>query len=218
MNPPASRRSPSIDALTGDLVKVIRRHDPEWTDANESDPGITLLEVEAWLAEQVYSSRAARPTRTDPYRNFNFRVTFEGSTVASVTRVSALRRSVEVIEHREGGDASSSRRLPGRVVFEPFTLERALDGDRSFETWATQVGGTPAGAPVAGGTSASKPWTSPAECSSPTMYRGAGPPCIGCCPTSPRASCWWRTAGCGIRRCSPARGNRSERAKPEEAT
>lgn len=149
MNPPASRRSPSIDALTGDLVKVIRRHDPEWTDANESDPGITLLEVEAWLAEQVYSSRAARPTRTDPYRNFNFRVTFEGGTVASVTRVSALRRSVEVIEHREGGDASSSRRLPGRVVFEPFTLERALDGDRSFETWATQVGGTPAGAPVA---------------------------------------------------------------------
>ena len=149
MNPPASRRSTSIDALTGDLVQVIRRHDPEWTDANESDPGITLLEVEAWLAEQVYSSRAARPTRTDPYRNFNFRVTFEGGAVASVTRVSALRRSVEVIEHREGGDPSSSRRLPGRVVYEPFTLERALDGDRSFETWATQVGGTPGGAPVA---------------------------------------------------------------------
>ncbi len=149
MNPPASRRSTSIDALTGDLVKVIRRHDPDWTDANESDPGVTLLEVEVWLAEQVYSSRTARPTRTDPYRNFNFRVTFEGGTVASVTRVSALRRSVEVIEHREGGDPSSSRRLPGRVVYEPFTLERALDGDRSFETWATQVGGTPAGAPVA---------------------------------------------------------------------
>ncbi len=149
MNPPASRRSTSIDALTGDLVKVIRRHDPDWTDANESDPGVTLLEVEVWLAEQVYSSRTARPTRTDPYRNFNFRVTFEGGTVASVTRVSALRRSVEVIEHREGGDPSSSHRLPGRVVYEPFTLERALDGDRSFETWATQVGGTPAGAPVA---------------------------------------------------------------------
>jgi phage tail-like protein len=149
MNPPESRRSTSIDALTGDLVKVIRRHDPEWTDVNESDPGITLLEVGAWLAEQVYSYRTARPTRTDPYRNFNFRVTFEGGTAASVRRVSALRRSVEVIEHREGGDASSSRRLPGRVVYEPFTLERALDGDRSFETWATQVGGTAAGAPVA---------------------------------------------------------------------
>ena len=112
MNPPESRRNSSIDVVTGDLMKVIRHHDPEWTDFNESDPGITLLQVEAWLAEQVYSSRTARPTRTDPYRNFNFRVTFEGSTVASVRRVSALRRSVEVIEHREGGDPSSTRRAP----------------------------------------------------------------------------------------------------------
>jgi phage tail-like protein len=149
MNPPESRRDSSIDAVVGDLIKVIRHHDPEWTDLNESDPGITLLQVQAWLTEQVYSSRAARPARTDPYRNFNFRVTFEGGTVATVRRVSALRRSVEVIEHREGGDPSSPRRLPGRVVYEPFTLERGLDGDRSFETWATQVGGTAAGAPVA---------------------------------------------------------------------
>lgn len=149
MNPPESRGNTPVDVLTSDLVTVIRRHDPEWTDVNESDPGITLLQVEAWLAEQVFSYRTARPTRTDPYRNFNFRVTFEGGTVASVRRVSALRRSVEVIAHREGGDASSPRRLPGRVVYEPFTLERGLDADRTFETWATQVGATAAGAPVA---------------------------------------------------------------------
>jgi phage tail-like protein len=148
MNPPRPPRSATLDALTGDLVKVIRRHDPDWTEHSDADPGITLLQVEAWLAEQVYSHRTAKPARTDPYRNFNFRVTFEGVSVTAISRVSALRRTVEIIEHREGGDAGSSRRLPGRVVYEPFALERPLDGDRSFETWATQVGDT-AGAPAA---------------------------------------------------------------------
>jgi phage tail-like protein len=149
MNRPESRRNTSIDALTGDLVKVIRRHDPEWTEGNDSDPGITLLEVWDWIAEQVYSSRTAKPARTDPYRNFNFRVTFEGTTVAPVTRVSALRRSVEVTEYREGNDPSLARRIPGRVLYEPVTLERPLDGDRSFETWAYQVGSPAPGAPAA---------------------------------------------------------------------
>ena len=48
---PDTGRTPSLDAVTGDLVKVIRRHDPEWTDANQHDPGVTLLEVQAWIAE-----------------------------------------------------------------------------------------------------------------------------------------------------------------------
>lgn len=144
---PDTGRTVSLDAVTADLVKVIRRHDPEWTDANQSDPGVMLLEVQAWIAEQLYFSKKANPGRTDPYRNFKFRVTWEGSTVTAVTRVSALRRTVEITEYRDGNDPSSVRRLPGRVVYEPITLERTLDGDRSFEAWANQVGGTAPGLP-----------------------------------------------------------------------
>ena len=142
---PDTGRTASLDAVTGDLVKVIRRHDPEWTDANRSDPGVMLLEVQAWIAEQLYYKKA-NSGRTDPYRNFKFRVKWEGSTVA-VTRVSALRRTVEITEFRDGNDPSSVRRLPGRVVYEPITVERALDGDRSFEDWANLVGSTAPGLP-----------------------------------------------------------------------
>jgi phage tail-like protein len=148
MKQPDARRSPSIDDLTSDLVKVVRRHDPEWTDTNDSDPGVTLLEVEAWIAQQLYFHRKANAGRTDPYRNFKFRVKWDGIVVGGVGRVSAMRRTVEITEFRDGSDPTAVRRLPGRVVYEPITLERQLDGDRSFEDWANLVGGTAPGGPA----------------------------------------------------------------------
>ncbi len=57
--------------------------------------------------------------RFDPYKNFKFRVRWDGRYVAGVSKVSALKRSIEVIEHREGGDPSLSRKSPGRAKFEP---------------------------------------------------------------------------------------------------
>jgi phage tail-like protein len=53
--------------------------------------------------------------------------------------VSALKRSTEVVEHREGGDPSMSRKAPGRVKFEPITLERGVTHDVEFERWANSV-------------------------------------------------------------------------------
>src|SRR5215472_14654278 len=46
--------------------------------------------------------------RLDPYKNFKFRVKWDGKYVAGISKVSALKRSTEVIEHREGGDPSTS--------------------------------------------------------------------------------------------------------------
>jgi phage tail-like protein len=59
--------------------------------------------------------------------------------VAGVSKVSALKRSTEVVEHREGGDPSSSRKSPGRTKFEPITLERGVTHDTEFEIWANRV-------------------------------------------------------------------------------
>jgi phage tail-like protein len=78
-------------------------------------------------------------TRFDPYKNFKFRVKWDGHYVAGVSRVSALKRSTEVIEHREGGDPSTSRKSPGRTQFEPITLERGVTHDPDFEQWANKV-------------------------------------------------------------------------------
>jgi phage tail-like protein len=78
------------------------------------------------------------PHRTDPYKNFKFRVRWEGRTVAGITKVSALKRTTEVIEYREGGEPSLTRRLPGQTRFEPVTLERGVTHDPAFEEWASQ--------------------------------------------------------------------------------
>jgi phage tail-like protein len=78
-------------------------------------------------------------TRLDPYKNFKFRVKWDGRYVAGISRVSALRRVTEVVEHREGGDPSSVHKSPGRTTYEPITMERGVTHDPAFEQWANKV-------------------------------------------------------------------------------
>jgi phage tail-like protein len=80
-------------------------------------------------------------TRFDPYKNFKFRVFFVGSTtpVAGISKVSGLKRTTEVVKHREGGDPSSSRKSPGRTEYEAITLDRGVTHDKDFEQWANKV-------------------------------------------------------------------------------
>jgi phage tail-like protein len=75
-------------------------------------------------------------SRHDPYKTFKFRVVLDGRVVAGVARVSALKRTTEVIAHREGGDPSTRRLSPGATRYEPITLERGLTHDSTFEEWA----------------------------------------------------------------------------------
>src|SRR3712207_8781649 len=79
---------------------------------------------------------SVNPQRFDPYKNFKFRVRWDGRFVAGVSKVSALKRSTEVVEHREGGDPSTSRKSPGRTKYEAITLERGVTHDLEFERWA----------------------------------------------------------------------------------
>ena len=77
--------------------------------------------------------------RFDPYKNFKFRIKWDGRYVAGVSKVGALKRSTEVVEHREGGDQSTSRKSPGRTKYEAITLERGVTHDPEFEIWANKV-------------------------------------------------------------------------------
>ena len=77
--------------------------------------------------------------RLDPYKNFKFRVKWDGRYVAGVSKVGALKRSTEVVEHRNGGDPSTTRKSPGRSKFEAITLERGVTHDTEFEKWANKV-------------------------------------------------------------------------------
>src|SRR5256886_9347007 len=83
---------------------------------------------------------SVNPTRFDPYKNFKFRIRWDGRYVAGISKISGLRRTTEVIQHREGGDPSSSRKSPGRTEYESITLERGVTHDPEFENWPTKAG------------------------------------------------------------------------------
>ncbi|WP_396957637.1 phage tail protein [Nitrosomonas sp.] len=78
-------------------------------------------------------------SRFDPYKNFKFRVKWDGKFVAGISKIGALKRTTELVEHREGGDSSCSRKSPGRNKYEAITLERGVTHDKEFERWANKV-------------------------------------------------------------------------------
>lgn len=86
------------------------------------------------------------PQRFDPYKNFKFRVKWDGRHVAGIHRVSALRRTTEVVKFREGSDPSNVRKSPGRTEYHRITLDRGVTHDPEFERWANKVWNLGAGA------------------------------------------------------------------------
>jgi phage tail-like protein len=78
-------------------------------------------------------------TRFDPYKNFKFRVKWDGVYVAGVSKVGKLLRKTEVVPHRSGGDSSGIRKSPGRTDFDAITLERGVTHSKTFEQWANKV-------------------------------------------------------------------------------
>jgi phage tail-like protein len=85
------------------------------------------------------ASFSVNAQRFDPYKNFKFRVKWDGKYVAGVSKVGALKRTTEVVKHREGGDPSSSRKSPGRSEYDAITLDRGVTHDTEFEKWANKV-------------------------------------------------------------------------------
>ena len=77
--------------------------------------------------------------RFDPYKNFKFRIKWDGKYVAGVSKLSALKKSTEPVTHREGGDPSTSRVSPSTWSFEPITVERGVTHDPEFEDWANLI-------------------------------------------------------------------------------
>lgn len=78
--------------------------------------------------------------RVVPYAGHKFRVKeIGGDYFFAVNKVSALSRSVEVMEYREGGDPSLMRKSPGQAKYEAITLERGVTNNPQFEQWANKV-------------------------------------------------------------------------------
>jgi phage tail-like protein len=78
------------------------------------------------------------PTRRDPYVNFNFLVEIDGITHAAFQEAGGLDTTIEVIEHREGGENITTRKYPGQVKFSNITLKRGLTDDVELYGWHKQ--------------------------------------------------------------------------------
>src|ERR1700733_5290676 len=81
----------------------------------------------------------ANPKRLDPYKNFKFRLKWDGKYVYGGSKLTGLKRTIEVVEDRNGGGPSASHKPPARAKFEAITLERGLTQDLEFHQWAGLV-------------------------------------------------------------------------------
>ena len=90
----------------------------------------------------------ANINRYDPWKAYRFLLYFGKSTtpVAAVSKVGALKRSSDVIEYKEGGDALIRKGL-GRMKYEAITAERGITWDTDFATWANYAQVLDQGAP-----------------------------------------------------------------------
>jgi phage tail-like protein len=77
--------------------------------------------------------------RFDPYKNYKFRIVWDGRTVLGVSKVGALKRTTEVVKHRSGGENSTDHKSPARTTYEAVTMERGITHDPEFENWANLV-------------------------------------------------------------------------------
>lgn len=77
--------------------------------------------------------------RFDPYRNFKFKVKWDGQYVAGLSKCGALKKTTEKADWREAGDPSTSRALPGKTTYDAITLEAGVTHDTRFEEWANKV-------------------------------------------------------------------------------
>jgi phage tail-like protein len=77
--------------------------------------------------------------RLDPYKNFKFRVKWDGRVVLGISKVSMLKRTTEVVKHREANGLNTPFHMPTTTSFEAITLERGVTHDPEFEDWANLV-------------------------------------------------------------------------------
>jgi phage tail-like protein len=83
--------------------------------------------------------------RIDPYGNYNFLVEIQGIARAAFQEASGFDSSIDVVEHREGGENTTLRKLPAMTKYSNITLKWGTTDDRDLYNWHRQwVTGDPA--------------------------------------------------------------------------
>jgi phage tail-like protein len=81
----------------------------------------------------------------DPYSNFNFLVEIDGIIRAAFQEASGFDSSIDITEHREGGENTTMRKLPAMTKYSNITLKWGTTDDRELYDWHRQwITGDPA--------------------------------------------------------------------------
>ena len=75
----------------------------------------------------------------DPYGNFNFTIEIDGIERAAFQECSGFDSTIDVIEHREGGENTTLRKLPGLTKYSNITLKWGMTNDRELYDWHRRV-------------------------------------------------------------------------------
>ena len=75
----------------------------------------------------------------DPFGNYNFLVELDGITRAAFQEVSGFDSTIDVIEHREGGENTTPRKLPGMTKYSNIVLKWGITDDRELYDWHRQA-------------------------------------------------------------------------------
>ena len=77
----------------------------------------------------------ATATIPDPYNNFNFLVEIDGITRAAFHECSGFDSTIDVIEHREGGENTTLRKCAGMTKYSNIVLKRGITDDKQLYQW-----------------------------------------------------------------------------------
>lgn len=75
----------------------------------------------------------------DPYGNYNFLVELDGISRGAFQECSGFDSTIEVIEHREGGENTTLRKLPGMTKYSNITLKWGITDDTELYDWHRQT-------------------------------------------------------------------------------
>lgn len=71
----------------------------------------------------------------DPFQNFNFLVEIDGIQRAAFHECSGFDSTIDVIEHREGGENTTLRKLPGLTKYSNIVLKWGITNDLELYNW-----------------------------------------------------------------------------------
>ena len=76
---------------------------------------------------------------TDPFVTYNFLVEIDGITRATFQEASGFDSTIDIIEHREGGENTTVRKLPGLTKYSNIILKWGINDDRELYDWHRQI-------------------------------------------------------------------------------